>query len=73
MHSIYGPRSWWCYDAVINLTAVVIYIYATFVLTSLVFLNADRAMFFTIAVVFCLIPMRIIDQCLRRLHLMQWN
>ncbi|MCJ1429741.1 hypothetical protein MMC29_007656, partial [Sticta canariensis] len=43
MPSSFGFRSWRCYETMIETTAVGIYLYATFVLTSLLFLNADGA------------------------------
>lgn len=46
MHSNSGLRSWGCYDTIVECLAVGIYLYATFVLTSTLFLNADKAIVF---------------------------
>ncbi|KAL8902934.1 MAG: hypothetical protein Q9171_007561, partial [Xanthocarpia ochracea] len=43
MPSSLGLRSWRWYEAAIETMAVGVYLYATFVLTSLLFLNADNA------------------------------
>ncbi|KAL8983563.1 MAG: hypothetical protein Q9177_004944, partial [Variospora cf. flavescens] len=43
MPSSFGLRSWRWYEAAIETMAVGVYLYATFVLTSLLFLNADNA------------------------------
>ncbi|KAL8995117.1 MAG: hypothetical protein Q9169_005100 [Polycauliona sp. 2 TL-2023] len=54
MPSSFGVRSWRWYEAVIETTAVGVYLYATFVLTSVVFLNADKAIVYATIMALCL-------------------
>jgi hypothetical protein len=61
MPSNFGPRSWRCYEAIIEASAVGIYLYATFVLTSTLFLNADRAMIYATIMTLCLSAVRIMS------------
>ncbi|KAL8732648.1 MAG: hypothetical protein Q9166_002623 [cf. Caloplaca sp. 2 TL-2023] len=60
MPSSFGWRSWRWYEAVIETTAVGVYLYATFVLTSLVFLNADKAIAYATVMALCLSMVRIL-------------
>ena len=60
MPSNFGLLSWRWYESVIETLAVVIYLYATFVLTSTVFFNADRAMLYATAMTFSLSGIRIV-------------
>ncbi|KAL8957178.1 MAG: hypothetical protein Q9193_005484 [Seirophora villosa] len=60
MPSSFGWRSWRSYEAVIETMAVGIYLYATFVLTSLLFLNADKAIVYAIVMAICLSFVRIL-------------
>ena len=60
MPSNFGWRSWRCYETVIETIAVGIYLYATFVLTSLLFLNADRAIGYATVMALCLSAVRIL-------------
>lgn len=60
MPSNFGFRSWRCYEAVIEALAVGIYLYATFVLTSTLFLNADRAIVYSTVMTVCLSAVRIL-------------
>lgn len=60
MPSNFGLRSWRCYEAVIEVLTVGIYLYATFVLTSTLFLNADRAIVYSTVMTMCLSGVRIL-------------
>ena len=60
MPSNFGFRSWRWYEALIETTAVGIYLYATFVLTSLLFLNADKAIVYATVMAICLSAVRIL-------------
>lgn len=60
MPSSFGFCSWRLYEAIIETTAVGIYLYATFVMTSLVFLNADKAMAYATVMAICLSVVRIL-------------
>ena len=60
MPSNFGLRSWRWYEALIETTAVGIYLYATFVLTSLLFLNADKAIIYATVMAICLSVVRIL-------------
>lgn len=60
MPSSFGFRSWGCYEAIIEAIAVGIYLYATFVLTSLLFLNADKAIMYATTMAICLSVIRIL-------------
>ena len=60
MPSSFGFCSWRCYEAMIETTAVGIYLYASFVLTSLLFLNADKAIEYATVMVICLSIVRIL-------------
>ena len=60
MPTNYGFRSWRWYEAVIESLAVGIYLYATFVLTSTIFLNADKAITYTTIMTLCLSAVRIL-------------
>ncbi|KAJ4287194.1 hypothetical protein N0V90_012592 [Kalmusia sp. IMI 367209] len=60
MPSNFGFRSWRCYEAVIEVLAVGIYLYATFVLTSTLFLNADRAIVYSTVMTVCLSAVRVL-------------
>ena len=60
MPSNFGFRSWRWYEALIETTAVGIYLYATFVLTSLLFLNADKAIVYATVMAICLSVVRIL-------------
>lgn len=60
MPSNFGFRSWRWYETVIETLSVGIYLYATFVLTSLLFLNADRAIEFTTVMAICLSVIRVL-------------
>ena len=60
MPSSFGFRSWKWYETIIETTAVGIYLYATFVLTSLLFLNADKASGYATVMAICLSLVRIL-------------
>ena len=60
MPSSFGWRSWRWYEAVIETLAVGVYLYATFVLTSIMFLNADNAMMYATVMALCLSMVRIL-------------
>ena len=60
MPSNFGIRSWRWYEAIIETTAVGIYLYTTFVLTSLLFLNADKAMYYATSMAICLSVVRVL-------------
>ena len=60
MPSNFGWRSWRWYEAVIETIAVGVYLYATFVLTSLLFLNADKAIGYATVMALCLSMVRIL-------------
>ena len=53
MPSNFGFRSWGCYEALIETTAAGIYLYATFVLTSLLFLAANNAIVYATVMAIC--------------------
>lgn len=61
MHSDFGFRSWRCFEAIIESLAVGIYLYATFVLTSSLFLNADKAIVYAVVMTVCLSGIRILS------------
>jgi hypothetical protein len=61
MHSNFGIRSWRCFEAIIECLAVGIYLYATFVLTSTLFLNADKAIEYATVMALCLSGVRILS------------
>lgn len=61
MHSNFGFRSWRCYETIIECLAVGIYLYATFVLTSTLFLNADHAIEYATVMALCLSGVRILS------------
>ena len=60
MPSNFRWRSWRWYEAVIETIAVGVYLYATFVLTSLLFLNADKAIGYATVMALCLSMVRIL-------------
>jgi hypothetical protein len=60
MPSNFGLQSWRWYEAIVESMAVGLYLYATFVLTSTVFLNADRAMIYSTITTLCLIATRVL-------------
>lgn len=60
MPTSFGFRSWGWYEAIVETIAVGIYLYATFVLTSLLFLNADKAIIYATAMAICLSVIRIL-------------
>lgn len=60
MPTNFGFRSWRCYEAVIEPLALGIYLYATFVLTSIVFLNADKAIVYATVMTTCLSAVRVL-------------
>lgn len=60
MPSNFGIRSWRCYEAIIEALAVGLYLYATFILTSTVFLNADRAIIYSTVMIVCLSAIRVL-------------
>lgn len=60
MKSCFGFCSWGCYEAIVETIAVGIYLYATFVLTSLLFLNADKAIIYATIMAICLSVIRIL-------------
>ena len=60
MPSNFGFRSWRWYETLIETAAVGIYLYATFVLTSLLFLNADKAIEYATVLAICLSVVRIL-------------
>ena len=64
MRSNYGLLSWQWYEAFIESLAVGIYLYATFVLTSTLFLNADKAIIYTTTMTLCLAAIRILSASL---------
>ncbi len=55
-----GFRSWASYDVIIETGAVAIYLYATFVLTSTLFLNAEKAMGYVMVMMVCLRGVKIL-------------
>ncbi|KAF2114993.1 hypothetical protein BDV96DRAFT_576267 [Lophiotrema nucula] len=59
MPSQFGWRSWRSYEAAIESLAVGIYLYATFVMTSILFLNADKAIWWATVMTTCLSGVRI--------------
>lgn len=63
MPSNYGFRSWPYYEVILESVAVGIYLYATFVLTSTLFLNADKAMWFAVVMALCLSGVRVLCMC----------
>lgn len=60
MPSNFGFCSWRWYEALIETAAVGIYLYATFVLTSLLFLNAEKAIEYATVMAICLSVVRIL-------------
>ena len=60
MPSSFGFRSWRWYETIVETLAVGIYLYATFILTSLLFLNADRAIEYATLMALCLSVVRIL-------------
>ncbi len=60
MPSNFGFRSWRWYETIIETVAIGIYLYATFVLTSLLFLNADKAIAYATVLAICLSVARIL-------------
>lgn len=60
MPSNFGFYSWRWYEAIIETIAVGIYLYATFVLTSVLFLNADKAIWYATVMAICLSVVRIL-------------
>ncbi|KAF2650985.1 hypothetical protein K491DRAFT_720253 [Lophiostoma macrostomum CBS 122681] len=60
MPTNFGVRSWRIYEAAIESIAVGIYLYATFVLTSTMFLNADHAIVFATVMTVCLSSIRVL-------------
>ena len=60
MPSNFGFRSWRWYEALIETAAVGMYLYATFVLTSLLFLNADKAIEYATVMAICLSVVRVL-------------
>jgi hypothetical protein len=60
MKSDFGLSSWGAFEAIIEVLAVGIYLYATFVLTSTIFLNADRAVGLTAILALCQCAIRIL-------------
>ncbi|KAL8653517.1 MAG: hypothetical protein Q9226_003825 [Calogaya cf. arnoldii] len=60
MPSSFGWRSWRWYETVIETMAVGVYLYATFVLTSMLFLNADKAIGYATVMAICLSLVRIL-------------
>lgn len=60
MPSIFGFRSWRSYEAIIEALAVGISLYATFVLTSTLFFNAERAIVYSTVMTVCLSAVRIL-------------
>lgn len=61
MPSNFGLRSWRWYEAIVESLAVGIYLYATFVLTSTIFLNADKAIVYSTVMTVCLSAVRILS------------
>ena len=60
MPSNFGFRSWRWYETLIETLSVGIYLYATFVLTSLLFLNADKAIEYSTVMAICLSVIRVL-------------
>lgn len=60
MPTNFGLCSWRWYEAIIESIAVGIYLYATFVLTSTLFLNADKAIIYSTVMTVCLSAVRIL-------------
>ena len=60
MPSSFGLRSWRWYEAVIETLAVGVYLFGTFVLTSLLFLNADKAIVYATVMALCSSMVRIL-------------
>jgi hypothetical protein len=60
MHSEYGLRSWQWYEALTESLAVGVYLYGTFILTSTLYLNADKAIEYTVTMILCLTAIRIL-------------
>jgi len=61
MRSNYGFLSWQWYQAIIESLAVGIYLYATFVLTSTLFLNAKESIINTTIMTLCLAAIRVLS------------
>jgi hypothetical protein len=62
MKSNFGLRSWRCFETCIESLAVGIYLYATFTLTSSLFLNADKAIAYLTILSISLSAIRILEQ-----------
>jgi hypothetical protein len=62
MKSNFGLRSWRCFETCIESLAVGIYLYATFILTSSLFLNADKAIHYLTILSIYLSAIRILGQ-----------
>lgn len=60
MPTNFGFRSWRWYEAIIESLALGIYLYATFVMTSIMFLSADKAIGFATAMTTCLSAVRVL-------------
>ena len=60
MKSENGPRSWKVYEGCIEALAVGIYLYATFVLTSVVFLSGQEAMIYMVVTVLAQSAVRVL-------------
>lgn len=60
MPSEHGLRSWRWYEAILETLAVGIYLYATFVLPSTVFMSGDMALSFATIMTICLSAVRIL-------------
>jgi len=56
----FGIRSWRWYEAILEALAVGIYLYATFVLTSVLFMSGEMALDFACVVTLCLSGVRIL-------------
>jgi hypothetical protein len=60
MPSNFGIRSWRWYEAIVESLAVGLYLYATFILTSTVFLFADKAIIYATVMTVCLSATRVL-------------
>lgn len=56
----YGIRSWRWYEAILETLAVGIYLYATFVLSSTVFMSGEMALTFATTMTICLSGVRLL-------------